>query len=125
MLGVAASVAVYAAIVVALVIAGRRADARALATFVPDCVVLCKRLLADGRVSKWRKAVVALVLAYLLSPIDLIPDFVPVAGQLDDAIVVAVALRMLLRGCGVALLREHWSGPDRSLELVTTLAYGR
>src|SRR5262245_4185944 len=76
--------ALYAAAVIALAVAGRDADARALARFIPDCVVLFKRLLADPRVEWWRKALLVAVLAYLVSPIDLVPDFIPVAGQLDD-----------------------------------------
>jgi uncharacterized membrane protein YkvA (DUF1232 family) len=57
-------------------------------------------------------------------PIDLVPDFVPVAGQLDDAIVVALVLRTVLRSGGPELLREHWPGPESSLAVVSRLAYG-
>jgi uncharacterized membrane protein YkvA (DUF1232 family) len=109
---------VYAAAVVALAAAGRRADARALAGFVPDCVVLVRRLLHDPRVPRRRKLPLALAAAYLLMPIDLVPDFIPVAGQLDDAIVVGLVLRGLVRGGSDELLREHWPGPPRSLALV-------
>jgi uncharacterized membrane protein YkvA (DUF1232 family) len=116
------TVAAYAAAVSALVALGRRPDARALAGFVPDCVVLVRRLMRDPRVPRRRKLVLALVAVYLLVPIDLVPDFIPVAGQFDDAIVVAFALRGLARGAGVALLREHWPGPDRSLALVCRAA---
>ncbi len=116
------TVAVYAAAVLALVALGRRADARALAGFVPDCVVLVRRLLRDPRVPRARKLVLALVVVYLLVPIDLVPDFIPVAGQLDDAILVAFALRGLARGGGAALLREHWPGPERSFALVCRAA---
>ena len=109
----------YAAAVLALVVAGRRADARALAGLVPDCVVLVRRLLRDPRVSRWRKLTLALAAAYLLIPLDLVPDFIPVAGQLDDAIVVGLALRGLVRGGSSELLREHWPGPPRSLALLS------
>ena len=114
---------VYGAAVLALVVAGRGADARALARFVPDCVVLFKRLLADPRVEWWRKALLVAVIVYLASPIDLVPDFIPVAGQLDDAIVVVLALRLLLHGSGERLLIEHWPGPRRSLQVILRLAY--
>jgi uncharacterized membrane protein YkvA (DUF1232 family) len=109
---------VYAAAVLALAAAARRGDARALARFLPDCVVLVRRLLRDPRVPRRRKLTLALAAAYLLVPIDLVPDFIPVAGQLDDAIVVGLVLRQLLRGGGDELLREHWPGPPRSLALI-------
>ena len=112
---------VYAAGVAALVVAGRRTDARALARFVPDCVVLFKRLLSDPRVPRRRKALLAAMVAYLAMPIDLVPDFIPVAGQLDDAILVALVLRGVLRGSS-ALLDEHWPGPQRSLDVLRRLA---
>jgi len=114
--------ALYVGGVVALVALGRGADARALARFVPDCIVLFKRLLADPRVEWWRKALLVVVLVYLASPIDLVPDFIPVAGQLDDAILVALVLRSLVRSAGTELIREHWPGPDESLRAVLRLA---
>ena len=61
-------------------------DAVALARFIPDCIVLFKRLLGDQRVSGWRKAAIVLLIGYLAMPIDLVPDFIPVAGQLDDVL---------------------------------------
>ena len=116
------AVGVYAAFVLALVAAGRRAQARAVAGFVPDCIVLIKRLIADSRVPRSRKLPLVLLSGYLVSPIDLVPDFIPVAGQLDDAILVALALRFLARGGGAELVREHWPGPDESLRAVLRLA---
>ena len=113
----------YATVVLALVALGRGADARAMARFVPDCVVLFKRLLSDPRVEWWRKVLLVLVIVYLASPIDLVPDFIPVAGQLDDAILVVIALRVLLRGSGPRLLAEHWPGPRQSLLVILRFAY--
>ena len=115
---------VYAAALVGLVLAGRRADARALASFIPDCLLLFRALLRDPRVPTVRKLPLAALVAYLVMPIDLVPDFIPVAGQLDDAIVVALLLRSVLRWSGPELLREHWRGPDRSLAVVLRLAGG-
>ena len=115
--------AVYTIAVVALAIAGRDADARALARFIPDCVVLFKRLLTDPRVEWWRKALLVAVIVYLASPIDLVPDFIPVAGQLDDAVLVIIAVRVLLHGSGPHLLAEHWPGPRRSLNVILRFAH--
>jgi uncharacterized membrane protein YkvA (DUF1232 family) len=116
------AIALYAALVVALIAAGRRGQARALAGFVPDCVVLVKRLLGDSRIPRRRKLALGLLVAYLASPIDLVPDFIPVAGQLDDAILLGLALRWLVRGSGPAIVREHWPGPEESLRVVLRVA---
>jgi uncharacterized membrane protein YkvA (DUF1232 family) len=124
LIALGATVVIYGALVLAFVAAGRRTDARAVAGFIPDCVVLLRRLMRDPRVPRRRKALLWLAVAYLAMPIDLVPDFIPVAGQLDDAIVVALVLRALLRGAGETALREHWPGPDSSLAVISRLAYG-
>jgi uncharacterized membrane protein YkvA (DUF1232 family) len=116
------ALAVYAAAVVALLVAGRRADARALAGFVPDCARLFKRLASDPRVSRRHKAALVFVAGYLAMPIDLVPDFIPVAGQLDDAILVAIVLRSLVRDAGPDLIATHWPGPPSSLSVVLRMA---
>jgi uncharacterized membrane protein YkvA (DUF1232 family) len=121
-IGLVVALALYAAAVGALVVAGRRSDAAALVRFVPDCLVLVRRLLGDRRVPRRVRLALGAVLAYLLSPIDLVPDFVPVAGQLDDALLLALALRLLLRASGPEIVRERWPGPARSLEVVLRLA---
>ena len=120
--GVVALLVAYAALVLALIVAGRRETARALAGFIPDCVVLCSRLLGDPRVPRRKKALLVALAGYLAFPFDLVPDFIPVAGQLDDVVVVALVLRSLLRSGGEPLVREHWTGPDKSLALVLRLA---
>jgi uncharacterized membrane protein YkvA (DUF1232 family) len=112
----------WAALVLWLYVAGRRTDARALATFIPDCIVLVARLLRDERVPRRSKVLLIGLAAYLALPFDLVPDFIPVAGQLDDAILVAFALRHLVRATGPAILREHWPGPERSLEVLLRVA---
>jgi uncharacterized membrane protein YkvA (DUF1232 family) len=121
-IALAAAAALYAALVLALVAAGRRADARAWAGVIPDCLVLLKRLVADERVPRSRKLLLGAVLAYLAMPFDLVPDFIPVAGQLDDAIIVAAALRSVLRAAGEAPVREHWPGPESTRGLIMRLA---
>jgi uncharacterized membrane protein YkvA (DUF1232 family) len=99
-----------------------RAELRVVARFVPDCVVLFRRLLGDRRVAWWRKALLAGAIAYLAMPFDLVPDFIPVIGLLDDALVVALVLRAVLRGSGAALLDEHWPGPPASRRVIARLA---
>lgn len=117
-----ATLALYAVFVVALVVSGRRSQARAVAGFVPDCLLLFRRLLSDPRVPRSRKLLLTGLVAYLALPIDLVPDFIPVAGQLDDAIIVVLVLRQLLRGSGPELIREHWPGPRASVDALLRLA---
>jgi uncharacterized membrane protein YkvA (DUF1232 family) len=117
-----AALAAYGAAVAGLGLAGRRSEARALAGFVPDCARLFKRLAGDPRVPRRHKAALAFVAAYLAMPIDLVPDFIPVAGQLDDAILVALALRSLVRAAGTDAVVEHWPGPQSSLAVVLRMA---
>ena len=116
------AVGLYLLAVAALIAAGRREDARALAGFIPDCAVLVSRLARDSRISSPRRAVLFLVLGYLSFPIDLVPDFLPVAGQLDDAVLLGLALRLLVRGGGAELVREAWPGPQASLTIVLRAA---
>jgi len=116
------ALALYLLLVLAFVVAGRRTDARALAGFVPDCAVLFARLLRDRRVPRRSKVLVAALIPYLALPFDLIPDFIPVAGQLDDAVLVALVLRRVARRTDPELLRELWPGPESSLQIVLRLA---
>jgi uncharacterized membrane protein YkvA (DUF1232 family) len=102
---------VYAMLILALVAGSRQWDIRVIARMVPYCAILFRRLLADPRVPRRWKIASALALVYLAVPFDLVPDFIPIAGQLDDAILVALVLRGLLRSAGPTLLRQHWPGP--------------
>jgi len=122
LLAIALTAALYAVLVASLVVAGRRRDAAALARFIPDCIVLFRRLISDRRVPSGRRLLFLALVAYLVMPFDLIPDFIPVVGLLDDAILVALVLRIVLRGSGRALVIEHWPGPKRSLSAVLRLA---
>ena len=87
---------------------------------MPDCAVLFKRLLKDPRVPRRAKAARALVVPYLAMPFDLIPDFIPVLGQLDDAVLVAFVLRRIIRS-HPDLVREHWPGAESSLTFLLRL----
>lgn len=87
-----------------------------LAKVVPDCVTLVNRLRKDERVPGKAKAALAFAGLWLLSPIDLIPEFVPVLGPLDDAVVAALALRYAARSVPRDVLAEAWPGDPRMLE---------
>src|SRR6266516_1193254 len=118
LVGLAIVLVIYGAFIVVLVAVGRRGDARALATFIPDCIVLVTRLTRDARVARRRKLLLLGLVGYLALPFDLVPDFIPVAGQLDDALIVALVLRHFIRTGGEAMIRELWPGPEQSLLLI-------
>jgi uncharacterized membrane protein YkvA (DUF1232 family) len=122
LLSLAVALVLYGTCVGGLVVAGRRNDDAAVARFIPDCIVLFRRLVADPRVPRARKLLLVALIAYLAMPFDLIPDFIPVAGQLDDAILVALVLRTLLRATDPALAAELWPGPQTSLAVILRLA---
>ena len=119
-LGVAGGlILLWAALVVALLIEQRKhpstASLRDLLRLVPDVVRLLARLSRDKSVSRITRIVLLALLVYLLSPVDLIPDFIPVLGYADDALVVAFALRLATRWAGSAAIERHWPGTPRGL----------
>jgi len=81
-----------------------------------------KRLVQDERVPRRAKWPLLLLVPYLASPIDLIPDFIPVLGQLDDAVLDALALRRVVRHAGPDVVSERWPGSERGLRVVLSLA---
>lgn len=87
-----------------------------IAGFLPDCVVTTRRLRRDPRVPRRAKVAIAFAGLYVLSPIDLIPEFLPVIGPLDDVVVVALALRYAARRVPRDVLDEAWSGERRILD---------
>lgn len=111
-------VAVYLAGLAVLLMAGRGSDARAVARLVPDCLRLARRLAGDSRVPRVRRLSLLALVAYLALPFDLVPDFIPVLGALDDALLVVLVLRGVARAAGPELVVEHWPGPPRGLELL-------
>jgi uncharacterized membrane protein YkvA (DUF1232 family) len=103
---------------VVLVVLARRLPPgllRDLAGLVPDCVTTVRRLRRDPRVPRRAKVVVALAGLWLLSPIDLLPEFLPVIGPLDDVVVVALALRYAARQVPRDVLVAAWPGEPRLL----------
>jgi uncharacterized membrane protein YkvA (DUF1232 family) len=102
-----------------LLVAARRlppGPLRELARFIPDCVTTVRRLRGDPRVPGRAKVALALAGLWLLSPIDLIPEFLPVIGPLDDVVVVALALRYAARQVPRQVLLDAWPGDARLLE---------
>ena len=93
-----------------------RGTLRDLAGFLPACITTVRRLRADPRVPRRAKLVVALAGVWVLSPIDLIPEFLPVIGPLDDVVVVALALRYAARQVPREILLEAWAGDRQLLE---------
>ncbi len=102
-----------------LVLAARRLPpgiVRDLAAFIPDCVTTVRRLRKDPRVPRRAKVAVVLAGVWVASPIDLIPEFLPVIGPLDDIVVVALALRYAGRQVPREVLMAAWPGQPRLLE---------
>ena len=88
---------------------------------LPDIVRLARRLLADPRTPLRHRAALVLLIVWLVSPIDLLPEFLPGIGPLDDIVAAAVLLGWVGRGTGVARLRELWPGDAASLKVVSRL----
>src|SRR5512132_3606990 len=115
-------VGVWIVAIAGLAIAGRRSAARALATLLPNLVVLFRGLLGDPRVSRGSKALAWFAVVWVASPIDLIPEFIPIAGPLDDAIVAALVLRHVIRRGGTQVVTEHWRGDPATLDWILRIA---
>ena len=91
-------------------------SAKDLATVLPACVTTCRRLRKDPRVPRRAKLAVAIAGVWVLSPIDLIPEFLPVIGPLDDVLVVALALRYAARRIPREAINEAWPAEHRLLD---------
>jgi uncharacterized membrane protein YkvA (DUF1232 family) len=104
---------------VVLIVLARRLPpgvARDLARFLPDCLTTVRRLRRDPRVPRRAKVAVAIAAVWVISPIDLIPEFLPVIGPLDDIVVVALVLRYAARSVPREVLLEAWPGNPDLLE---------
>lgn len=118
-------VAVWAALIVVLLIQSRRYERprlRETLRLLPDLVRLLRRLAGDDSLPRRLRVTLWLLLGYLVLPVDLIPDFIPVIGYLDDAIVVAWVLRSVARQAGTDALCYHWPGTPEGLTAVLRAA---
>jgi uncharacterized membrane protein YkvA (DUF1232 family) len=118
LIGIGIALAIWLAAVIALVAFGRRSQAREVAKLIPNLLMLFRGLLRDPRVPRSGKLWVAFAVVWIASPIDLIPEFIPIAGPLDDAIVAALVLRHLLRSTSQEVLSEHWHGDPATLRTI-------
>lgn len=89
---------------------------------LPDIIRLLKRLASDPTLPRGVRIRLALLFAYLAFPLDLIPDFIPILGYADDAIIVAAVLRSAVRTVGLGPLEQHWPGTQDGLAAVVRLA---
>jgi uncharacterized membrane protein YkvA (DUF1232 family) len=121
-LALAISFGVWALAVATLVLAGKRVAARELAALIPNLLRLFRGLLRDPRVPRRTKLLLLLAAAWIASPVDLVPEFIPVAGPLDDAIVAALVLRRVVRAAGPQVVAEHWRGEAATLDTILKLA---
>jgi uncharacterized membrane protein YkvA (DUF1232 family) len=110
---VVALAAAWVALMVALVIVRPRGGAlREAVRLLPDVLRLVRRLAADKDLPRGVRVRLALLLAYLAFPLDVIPDFIPVLGYADDAIITIAVLRSVIRAAGVDAVRGHWPGTE-------------
>ncbi|MGI8721480.1 MAG: YkvA family protein [Geodermatophilaceae bacterium] len=89
---------------------------------LPDLIRMLRRIAADPDVPRGVRVRLWLLLGYLLMPIDLVPDFIPVIGYADDAVIVALALRSVTRRAGPEALERHWPGTPEGLAALRRLA---
>lgn len=88
---------------------------------LPNLVKLFAGVARDPRVPARAKVFAAAAAAYALSPVDLVPDVIPIIGRTDDIVIVALALDHLIEQAGISVIREHWDGPDEVLAVVADL----
>jgi uncharacterized membrane protein YkvA (DUF1232 family) len=116
---VVALVALWAALLVLFwALRPRDVPAREIVRVVPDVLRLLQSLIGDGAVPLDVRVVLVALVAWILSPIDLIPEFIPVIGPLDDVVVAVVAMRYVRSRIGAEALRERWRGSDDGFALL-------
>lgn len=119
-------IVVWLASVAALYVVARRqgdpASLREALRLLPDVLRLLHRLTADATLPRGVRWRIGLTLGYLAMPIDLVPDFLPVVGYADDVVIVALALRAVVRAAGPEALERHWPGTPAGLDAVRRLS---
>jgi uncharacterized membrane protein YkvA (DUF1232 family) len=115
-------VVVWVALVVVLVVVRPRGGLlREALRLLPDVLRLVRRLAGDRALPRGVRVRLWLLLAYLASPVDLVPDFIPVLGYADDAIIVTAVLRGVVRRAGLEAVRAHWPGTDDGFAVLVRL----
>ena len=126
LLVLAGLVLVWLGVVALFYVAARRsgdpARLRDGVRLLPDVLRLVRRLAGDDSLPRGIRWRLGLLLAYLALPIDLVPDFIPVAGYADDVLLVAWVLRSVVRAAGPEALERHWPGTTQGLDVVRRLA---
>jgi uncharacterized membrane protein YkvA (DUF1232 family) len=107
---------------VVLLAIGRKTTSRELVTFLPNLIRLFRGLLRDERVPRSSKVLLLLGAFWLASPIDLIPEFLPGVGALDDAVVAGLVLRHLVNRAGPDVVKDHWRGDPKTIGLMLRAA---
>jgi uncharacterized membrane protein YkvA (DUF1232 family) len=112
----------YLGLLVALLVARPKGNLLGEAVrLLPDLLRLQRRLAADPTVPRAARVRLWLLLGYLAMPVDLVPDFVPVLGYADDAIMVSLVLRSVVRRAGAPAIHRHWPGTDDGLAALARL----
>jgi len=117
-----ALLALWLVAVLVLLLLGRKTLARELITLLPNLVRLFRGLLGDERVPRSSKALLVLGAVWLASPIDLIPEFLPMIGGIDDAVVAGLVLRHVVKRAGPDVVKDHWRGDARTLSVLLRVA---
>jgi len=118
----AALLLVWIVLLIALLIAKPdKAQLKEALRLLPDLLRLLRRLAADRTLPRGVRIRLGLLMAYLAIPFDLIPDFIPVLGYADDAIIITVVLRSTVRSAGLDAVRKHWPGTDDGFSALSRL----
>lgn len=110
--------ALWLLLAVVLVLIGRRLAARQLFTMVPNLLRLARDLVRDPRVPRSSKILLGAAAVWIASPIDLVPEFIPFLGPLDDVVIAVLVLRHVVRRAGADVVREHWRGDPATIAAI-------